>query len=108
MNDVRALRDRQQAARERMDRATPWIPEGAAAVLAQTTTVTAYPTTASAYFACVPVDIDGDETEGATATYVPRNSPVFFAWNAGAQAPPAGAAVVCHGVGGRWVFRYDG
>jgi hypothetical protein len=107
MNDLPVIRDRQQAAPEILDRATGRAPEGTAAVLAQTTTVSTYPTTASAFFACLPTDIDGSEAEGASATYVQESSMVFYAWNAGTQIPPAGTAIVCHAVGGRWVFRYD-
>ena len=70
-------------------------------------TVSTYPTTASAFFACLPTDIDGNEAEGASATYVQESSTVFYAWNAGTQVPPVGTAIVCHAVGGRWVFRYD-
>jgi len=107
MNEPRVIRDRQQAALESLDRQTGRAPEGAAALLAQTSTVTTYPMTASAFFACLPTDIDGGETEGASATYVQESPAVFYAWNAGTQVPPAGTTIVCHAVGGRWVFRYD-
>lgn len=125
MNEPRSIRDRHQAARRDLDRETGLIrdrhqaeqrgldrktgraPEGAAALLAQTSTVSTYPTTASAFFACLPTDIDGSEAEGASATYVQESSTVFYAWNAGTQIPPVGTAIVCHAVGGRWVFRYD-
>lgn len=107
MNDLRVIRDRQQAADGGLDREIGRAPEGSAALLAQTSTVSAYPTTASAFFACLPMDIDGSETEGASATYVKESSSVFYAWNAGTQIPPIGTTIVCHAVGGRWVFRYD-
>jgi hypothetical protein len=107
MNDSRVFRDRQRAEQGNLDRETGRAPEGAAALLAQTSTVSTYPTTASAFFACLPMDIDGSETEGASATYVQESSTVFYAWNAGTQVPPVGTAIVCHAVGGRWVFRYD-
>jgi hypothetical protein len=81
--------------------------QGSVATLAQTTTVSSYPTTASAYFACVFANINGSESEGASATYVPESAAVFYAWNAGTQVPPVGTTIVCHGVGGRWVFRFD-
>ncbi len=107
MNDLPVIRDRQQAAKRGLDRELGRAPEGSAALLAQTTTVSIYPTTASAFFACIPMDIDGGETEGASATYVQESSNIFYAWNAGTQVPPVGTAIVCHAVGGRWVFRYD-
>ncbi|MGP0063517.1 MAG: hypothetical protein ACLQGP_07965 [Isosphaeraceae bacterium] len=102
------IRDRQQAMQGSLNREVGRAPEGSAAVLAQTSTVSTYPASASAFFACLPIDIDGSETEGASATYVQESSTVFYAWNAGTQVPPVGTAIVCHAVGGRWVFRYDG
>ena len=108
MNDLRVIRDRPKALQMTIDRTQGLATVGAAAVLAQTTTVSTYPTTASAFYACVPADIDGNESEGASATYVQEGSTVFYAWNAGTQIPPTGTTIVCHAVGGRWVFRYDG
>jgi hypothetical protein len=75
-------------------------------MLAQTTAVKNYPTTATAFYAVVPCDIDGGENEGSAATYVPRTSSVAYAFNLGTQIPPSGTMVVCHAVGGRWCFRY--
>ncbi len=108
MTDLRVIRDRQQTVQETIDRTQGLAPVGAAAILAQTTTVSTYPTTASAFYVCVPADLDGNESEGASATYVQENSTAFYAWNAGTQVPPVSTAIVCHAVGGRWVFRYDG
>jgi hypothetical protein len=108
MKDLRVIRDRSKAVEKTTDRAQGLAPVGAAAILAQTTTVSTYPTTASVFYACVPADIDGNESEGASATYVQEDSTVFYAWNAGTQIPPAGTTIVCHAVDGRWVFRYDG
>jgi hypothetical protein len=108
MNDLRVILDRPKAMQKTTDRTQCLAPVAAAAVLAQTTTVSTYPTTASAFYACVPANINGNESEGASATYVQEDSMVFYAWNAGTQVPPAGTTIVCHAVGGRWVFRYDG
>jgi hypothetical protein len=108
MTDTRVIRDRQQTVREAIDRTKGLAPVGSAAILAQTTTVSSYPTDASAFYACLPVDLDGSESEGSSATFVQESSTVFYAWNAGTQIPPAGTGIVCHAVGGRWVFRYDG
>jgi hypothetical protein len=108
MNDLRVIRDRPKAEQNTIDRTRSPAPLGAAATLAQTTTVSTYPTTASAFYACIPADIDGSESEGASATYVQEGSAILYAWNAGTQIPPVGTTVVCHAVGGRWVFRYDG
>ncbi len=79
-----------------------------APLLVTTTTVTTYPTTASAFFASNPTEIDGTETEGNAASYTPDTSQVVYAFNVGTQIPPAGTRVVVQAVGGRWVFRYDG
>jgi hypothetical protein len=107
--ELRILRDRQCVGQEVLDVAQAAAPpDGSAAVLARTTTVTTYPTTAGAFYACLPQGIDGNETEGAAATYTAETSTPFFAWNAGTAIPPAQTVVVCHAVGGRFVFRYDG
>src|SRR5581483_7946521 len=108
MSDFRVLRDRPMAVEKTTDRIHGHAPDAAAAILAQTTTVSTYPAIASAFYACIPTDIDGNESEGASATYVQEGAAVFYAWNAGTQIPPSGTAIVCHAVGGRWVFRYDG
>ncbi len=109
MNDLRILRDRQWAGRDYLDNEMGGEGvTGSAAMLAQTTTMKTYPTSASAFYAIVPCDVDGSETEGAAAAYVPRTGSVSFAINLGTQIPPVGTTVVCHGVGGRWCFRYDG
>ena len=107
MNDLRVLRDRQSVGQEGLDSSLggDHFP-GSSAMLAQTTTVNAYPTSASAFYAVTPCDIDGGESEGSAATYVPRTSSVTYAFNLGTQIPPSGTMVVCHAVGGRWCFRY--
>ncbi len=107
MNDLRVLRDRQLAAREAIDSSLGGArPNGSSAMLGQTTTVSTYPTTASAFYAVMFCDVDGSESEGAAATYVPRTSSVAYAFNLGTNIPPSGTMVVCHAVGGRWCFRY--
>lgn len=109
-NDIRIVRERQSAASDRLDRGRGDGPVGAAAVLAQTVAVTTYPTAAQAYYGAIAAEIDGTENEGDSATYVQQGTQptaLFFAWNAGTEVPPVGTTVVCHAVGGRWVFRYD-
>jgi hypothetical protein len=107
MNDLRVLRDRQLDGRETFDSSLggDQFP-GSSAMLAQTTTVTSYPTTAAAFYAVIFCDIDGSESEGAAATYVARTTSVAYAFNLGTEIPPSGTMVVCHAVGGRWCFRY--
>jgi hypothetical protein len=107
--ELRILRERQRAGQEALDSAAGHAPlHGSAAVLAMTTSVSSYPTTAAAFYAMLPQEIDGPETEGAAATYTASSSTPFYAWNAGTAIPPLGTPVVCHAVGGRWCFRYDG
>src|SRR5262249_5432988 len=109
MNDLRVIRERQWAGQEALDSSLGGVEaRGSSAILAQTTTLKTYPTTASAFYAVVPCDIDGGESEGAAATYVPRTGSVAYALNLGTQVPSNGTTVVCHAVGGRWCFRYDG
>ena len=109
MNDLRILRDRQWDGRDAFDSGLAGAEaRGSSAMLAQTTTVTSYPTKAAAFYAVEPCDIDGVESEGAAATYVARAGSVAYALNLGTQVPPSGTTVVCHAVGGRWCFRYDG
>jgi hypothetical protein len=90
-----------------MDRSPELAPEGAAAVLAQTVTVDTYPTSAGAFYGCNPMGIDGDESEGTAASYTIESDNVFYAWNSGTTVPPEGTLIICHAVGGRWVFRFD-
>lgn len=109
MNDLRVLRERQQAGQEALDSSLgEFEARGSSAMLAQTTTVKTYPTTAAAFYAVVPCDIDGAENEGAAVTYVRQTGSVAYALNVGTQVPPSGTTIVCHAVGGRWCFRYDG
>lgn len=109
MNDLRILRDRQAAGQEALDIGlSVGEARGSSAMLAQTTTVKTYPTTAAAFYAVVPCDIDGGEAEGTAASYVPAAGSVAYALNLGSQVPPSGTTIVCHAVGGRWCFRYDG
>lgn len=109
MNDDRILRDRTQAAREAIDSAASGDEaRGSGALIGITTTVISYPTTAAVMFAIIPQDVNGSEQEGAAASYVPRSDSVTYALNLGTQVPPVGTEIICHAVGGRWCFRYDG
>jgi hypothetical protein len=107
MSDLRIQRDRQAALDARVDNGVDQVEDCSSAMLATTTTVGTYPTTAAAYYACLETDIGGREIEGGSATYV-NGTATVYAINVGTQVPPIGTKVVCHAVGGRWVFRYDG
>jgi hypothetical protein len=82
--------------------------DGSEAALVQTKSAGAYPTIASAFYACSPVRLQGSEVEGAGVTFVPDSSRTIFAFNLGTKAPPLGTKLIAHACGGRWTFRYDG
>ena len=108
MSETRILRDRQAAARGSAARLVPFPEDGAVAILAQTRVVVSYPTVAAAFYACSPLQVDGPETEGATATFTEDGTRTIYAFNLGTQVPPAGSRIIAHACGGRWTFRYDG
>jgi hypothetical protein len=104
---ARIQRERQTVLDDTVDRLTPFAEDCSAAILATTTTVATYPTSASAFYAINPTDAGGTETEGGTASFT-AGSAILYALNVGTQIPPNGAKIVVHAVGGRYVFRYDG
>jgi hypothetical protein len=108
MDESRILRQRQADALADLDRRGDAPEDGSAAVLAVTTTVDTYPTSAVRFYACHPVAIDGGEDEGATPAFSVDTSRIFHACNLGTKVPSVGTYVLCHGTGGRWTFRYDG
>lgn len=107
MSDLRIQRDRQSSLEASIDNAAIFDADCSAAMVATTTMITTYPTTANTFFAANPTEVGGTETEGGAATYT-TGTQVVYALNVGTQVPSPGTQVVCHAVGGRWVFRYDG
>jgi hypothetical protein len=108
VNDLRVLRDRQEAASAALDRSTGPDLYTSAALCVVTTTVTTYPTSAAEFYACFPELLTGAETEGATPTFTPDTATTLYALNVGTAIPPLATKLVIHSVGGRWVFRFDG
>jgi hypothetical protein len=106
--DSRIERERQKALTCVIDRVVPFAADGSAALLLTTTTISTYPSTAGAFFASNPTEIDGSEVEGAAVSYTADTTQVVYALNVGTMIPPDGTRVVASSVGGRWVFRYDG
>jgi hypothetical protein len=104
----RIASERHQALADLVDRLVPFSSDGSASLLVKTTTATSYPTTAGTFYASNPIEIDGTELEGSTASYSADETQVVYALNVGTQIPPVGTRVVVQAVGGRWVFRYDG
>ena len=87
--------------------AAPYLADpGTPCLVAQTTKLNTYPTSAQSFFACSPVAVLGAEVEGGQATQTVL-APVFFALNLGGAIPPQGTDVIASFVGNRWVFRYD-
>jgi hypothetical protein len=108
MNSTRILRDRQSAILASADRLGAFGEDGGIAILAQTTTLAAYPTDAGSFYACIPLLIDGDEVEGASASFIADPLRTIYAYNLGTQVPPVNTKVLLHACGGRWTFRHDG
>jgi hypothetical protein len=108
MIDTRILREQQAAVLAAADRAANVAEDGTVAILAQTSTVAAYPTVAGAFYACVPLWADGAEIEGAAASFTALGSRTVYAFNLGSQIPPVGTKIIAHSCGGRWVFQYNG
>jgi hypothetical protein len=108
MSETRIIREQQAASRAAAQRISAFPEDGTVAVLAQTQTVTSYPTVPASFYACVPLWIDGPETEGATASFTVDNGRTLYAFNIGTQVPPVGTTIIAHSCGGRWTFRYDG
>jgi hypothetical protein len=108
MNDIRILRERQTLIRATSDRIAPFVEDGSVAILAKTTTVSVYPTVPGACYACVPLQVDGPEIEGAAASFTADPSRTLFAFNLGKAVPPVGTKLIATSCGGRWSFRYDG
>jgi hypothetical protein len=107
MSETRTLRERQAAGQVLADRTRQKQADYSAAMLGITAAIALYPTTASAFYGCVPSELDGAESEGAAAAYVASGNTIV-AYNLGSKVPPIGTPVICHSVGGRWCFRYDG
>jgi hypothetical protein len=108
LSDSRIERERQKALSGVLDRVVPFTTDGSSALLLTTTTIGTYPSTAGAFFASNPTEIDGSEVEGGAASYTADGTQVVCALNVGTMIPPVGTRVVASSIGGKWVFRYDG
>jgi hypothetical protein len=108
MSETRILRDREMATRASLLRLAKAAEDGSVAVLVRTKVVSSYPTIAGAFYACALLQVDGPETEGATATFTASGTRTIYALNLGTQIPPVGTKTIVHACGGRWTFRFDG
>jgi hypothetical protein len=105
-DDARRLFLRDSALADVVVRQDSDPPVGAPSVLARTTVLSAYPTTAGCYFACLPLTLLGAEVEGGAGVVSPGDS-TFFALNLGTTVPQPGTLILATFVGNRWVFRHD-
>ena len=64
-SDLRRMRDRQIAAANALDRSGDQSPYASAAQVAITTQIATYPTSANAFYACIPQQLTGSVAEGA-------------------------------------------
>jgi hypothetical protein len=108
MSEERILRDQLAAIRADSLRQVPLAEDGTVALLAQTTVISNYPSTAGAFYACTPLMVDGPETEGSAASFANSGSRTIYALNLGESIPPVGTKIIAHACGGRWTFRFDG
>lgn len=81
---------------------------GGGAAFGATTTISAYPTQANAWYAIQRHYLDGTQVEGDPAIHGSNGAPPFLSYNVGTKIPPPGTPILSLPVGGKWVFRYDG
>lgn len=105
-DDVKRFLTRETELNDDIDRRDLNPAFGSPSILASTTTLSLYPTSAQSYFACTPLTLLGTEKEGSPGVTTPGYS-TFFALNLGTAIPPSGTQVLTTFIGSRWVFRYD-
>lgn len=108
MSESRLLRDRFAAMDDALDVAASGSRACADARLVMIFTLKSHPTSAQAYYAAHPCQIDGVPVEGGNASYVADDRTTLLCWNTGSAIPPDGAVCVAHGAGGRWTITYNG
>ena len=105
-DELKRLQTRETAINDDIDRRDLNPAFGSPSILASTTTLSVYPTSAQRFFACIPLTLLGTEQEGASGVTTPGYGP-FFALNLGSTIPPSGTQVLTTFIGSRWVFRHD-
>jgi hypothetical protein len=105
-DDARRLFTRENTLADDMSRGDLNPAFGSPSMLARTTTLTTYPSSAQSYYACTPLTLLGTEKEG-TPGVITAGYSTFFSLNLGTTVPPTGTQVLTTFVGSRWVFRYD-
>lgn len=107
MPEERVLRQRIADLESYGDRTASTPNDCDVSVLCQTSQKTSYPTVANSIYYCISVDLDGEDTEGASCTATPDGGE-YFALNNGTQVPPEGTTIIVTVVGGKPCFRFDG
>ena len=105
-DDAQRLFTREVALTDDVSRSNSDPSLGLSSLLASTTMLNKYPTTAGSFYACQPLTLLGTEVEGGTGA-VSSTSSTFFALNLGSTVPPSGTQIIATRVDSRWVFRYD-
>ncbi len=75
-------------------------------IVAQTKTLSTYPTAAQRFYACKPVVILGAEVEGGSGV-ITADSSTVMALNIGTSIPPVGTNVILSYCADRWLFAYN-
>ena len=107
LDEAKRLRQRDEAVFDDLSRRDRAPSFGSPSLVAQTTTLNAYPKSAQRFYACVPQTLLGAEVEGGPGSFT-QEPATFFALNLGTAIPPAGTNILATFVESRWVFRYDG
>jgi|SRR5579883_2593601 len=105
-DEATRLRIRDFGLLDELTRCDPQVASGSPCLVARTTTLTTYPSTAQVFYACEPLTVLGAEVEGGLGV-VSVMPGTFFALNLGGTVPPVGTEVLVSFTGNRWVFRYD-
>lgn len=105
-HDSRISRIRHQDLASAVDNLPDYV-LGTVSFLGTLSTTDTYPTIANAYYQIQGTEVNGPEGESDVPSYVGTGD-LVLALNLGNQIPPLGTVVIVSGVGGRWVFRYDG
>jgi hypothetical protein len=77
-------------------------------IVVRTFEETTYPTAATRVFACRPVSVSFNQTEGATVTLTPNASSKVYVANLSADLPAEDSFAVADAIGDRWQMFYAG
>lgn len=106
-DQLRIQRDRQAAIQDELSRFRHPLPSPTPRRLVKVTTAGSVPTCTPCYYVGNDVELDGDETEGASATATADTSATIpFILLRGSVS--VGDILPIHGVGGRWVAEKGG